>query len=352
MPPSNVLRCLLVISALILLTLQGSISYVKSASSPNMRSSFQLPSLSAGSIITAYINQNGGNSAFSVQLWNSFDTFPSDSSLQSAQLSGSATYTSQPLAKSGTFRLEILPASTPFPFAIRIQANNITVGSYSDVARYDRIFPIFNSGMGRYTVSASAQRPGPNATLSLSVFGPFQSLRISGGSPIASSSNGSSSITYSSSGSQYFYVVVKASPELQLSNQFITVKYQTDLYECPYELGYPDYNSVYLGCSNEMPTVGYPCSNYDAIIQKCIHCYQPYVANTAGVCVQSTNCPPKQYYQYGQCYDVIANCDDFQFFGGLCNSCVKGYKLVTDSTGSQSCQQEQKTCGNNQYLMG
>lgn len=173
MPVSNLLPCLLISSCLILFTLQGSISYVRSASSPNMRSSFQLPSLSAGSIITAYINQNEGNSAFSVQLWNSFDTFPSDSSLQSVQLSGSATYTSRPLAKSGTYRLEILPSSTPFPFTIRIQANNITIGSYSDVARYDRIFPIFNSGMGRYTVSASVQRPGPNATFSLSVFGPF-----------------------------------------------------------------------------------------------------------------------------------------------------------------------------------
>jgi hypothetical protein len=40
-----------------------------------------------------------------------------------------------------------------------------------------------------------------------------------------------------------------------------------------------------------------------------------------GVCVQSTTCPPKQYYQYGQCYDIIPNCADFQFFGGYCNAC-------------------------------
>lgn len=311
----NLLARLLLAASLLLLTLQSSsINYIKPASAPNMRSSFQIPSLSAGSIVSAYINQNGAKNPFTVLLWNAWQTYPSSAPEQTASLSGSANYTSSPLRNSGAYRLEILPSTAggnAFPFSIRIEANNITVGSYSDVARYGRIFPYYHQAMGTYTASVSVQQATANATLTLKVFGPFTTLQVSGGSVVSSSSNSGSSVTYSSSGSQYYYLLVQASDALMLSNQNINIKYTTDLYACPYDSDYPDYNGVYQGCSNIMPTVGYPCSNFDQTIQKCVYCYQPYVANSAGVCIQNTNCPENKYYQYGQCYDVIDNCADF-----------------------------------------
>jgi hypothetical protein len=316
MPRPNLLAQLLVVAFLVLLTLQSnSVNYIKSASAPNMRSSFQVPTVSAGSIISVYINQNGAKNSFTLLLWNAWQSYPGSSPEQSAALSGSVNYTSSPLRNSGGYRIEILPSTvggSSFPFSIRIQVDNITVGSYSDVARYDRIFPYYHQGMGTYTVSASVQLASANSTITLKVYGPFKALQVTGGNLVSASSNSGSSVTYSSTGGQYYYLVVHVSDALMLSNQMINVKYMTDVFACPYDQqAYPDYNGVYQGCSNAMPTVGYPCFNFDSSIQKCVYCYQPYVANSLGVCIQNTNCPQNQYYQYGQCFDVIANCADF-----------------------------------------
>ena len=253
--------------------------------------------------------------------------------------------------------LEVVSATlsgNPFPFEIRIQVDNTTVGTFSDVARYDRIFPIYIANMGSYSANASMQLPGNGLELTLTVYGPFQTLQVSGGSVVGSTGSSGGSVSYNSNGNQYYYAVLYANDALMLSNQMISARVTSDLYACPYDQGYLDYNSVYQGCSNSMPTIGFPCSNFNSNIQKCISCYSPYVANSLGVCVQTTTCPPKQYYQYGQCYDVIANCADFQFFGGLCNSCDPGYNLVTNNiTAAQSCQQAQVTCNDTtQYLMG
>jgi hypothetical protein len=224
----NLLPCLLV-SSLLLLTLQTTtISYIKSSSSTNMRSSFMIPPASAGSIVTAYINQNGAANSFNALLWTAWQTYPSGSPEQTATLTGSTNYTSSPLGISGAYRLEIVPSSTsgsPFPFSITIQVNNITIGSYSDVARYDRIFTYFHQSMGSYQVSASTLSSKDNSNLTLTVYGPFSTLQVSGGSQVATSIGSACSTSYSSSGNQYYYLVVHASDALLLKNQPITIKF-------------------------------------------------------------------------------------------------------------------------------
>jgi hypothetical protein len=353
----NLLRLVLLFSLLFLLSHQtNTVSYTKSAAAANMRASFQISALPSGSIITAYINQNTANNAFNVLLWCGLQAYPTASPEQTTTLTGSATYNSAPVKNTASYRMEIVPATpsgNPFPFSVRIVANNITVGSFSDVARYDRIFPYYHATMGSYAVSASLQRPGNGFGLTLTVYGPFTSLQVSGGSVVGSSGPSGGTVSYNSNGNQYYYAVIHANDFLMVSNQQVSVRVNTDLFRCPNDQDYSDYNSVYQGCTNTLPTMGPPCSNFDTSIQKCTSCFQPYVANSMGVCVQTTTCPPKQYYQYGQCYDVISNCVDFDFFGGLCHSCDKGYNLVTDSnTGGQCCQQVQQVCNSTQYLMG
>lgn len=315
MPPTNLLPLALLISLLFLLSHQtNTITYTKSAAATNMRASFQISAIPFGSIITAYINQNGANNAFNVLLWPAQQAYPFGSPEQTTTLTGSATFNSAPVKATASYRMEIVPATpsaSPFPFSIRIVTNNVTVGSFSDVARYDRIFPFYHATMGSYSVSASIQRPGKDFGLTVTVYGPFSSLKVSGGSVVGSSGPSGGTVSYNSNGNQYYYAVVHANDVLMQSNQQVSVKVSTDLYGCPYDQDYSDYNSVYQGCTNNLPTIGFPCINFDPNIQKCTACYQPYVANSMGVCVQSTTCPPKQYYQYGQCYNVISNCVDF-----------------------------------------
>jgi hypothetical protein len=320
----NLLR-LALLSLLLVLSLQrNTITYTKSPAAANMRASFQLSALSSGSIVTAYVNQQGGNNPFNVLLWPGTKAYPNGSPEQTTTLTGSSSYTSAPLKSTGPYRLEIVPATPSgraFPFSIRIMVDNITVGTFSDVARYDRIFPYYHATMGTYSVSASMQRSGNGFGLTLTVYGPFSTLQVSGGSVVGSTGSSGGTVSYNSDGNQYYYAVVRANDVLMLTNQQISVRVNTDLYACPNDQDYSDYNSVFQGCTSTLPTVGFPCSNFDTNIQKCTSCYSPYVANSMGVCVQSTTCPPKQYYQYGQCYDIIPNCADFQFFGGYCNAC-------------------------------
>lgn len=124
MPRLNLLPRVLLLSAIILLTLQSNaISYIKSAASPNQRSAFQIPSVSASSIVSAYVNQHGANNPFKVLLWLAWQTSPNGSPEQTASLSGSVNYTSAPVKVSGAYRLEIVPSTlgaSPFPFSVRI----------------------------------------------------------------------------------------------------------------------------------------------------------------------------------------------------------------------------------------
>jgi len=136
------------------------------------------------------------------------------------------------------------------------------------------------------------------------------------------------------------------------SNQYISIKFKTDQYQCPYSSDYSDYNGVFQGCSTIVPTQGFPCINFDNAIMTCLACYPPYIANPQGVCIQDTSCPGGKYYSYGQCYDVIANCDQFDSFGGYCPTCKTGYNLKSYANNSQYCEQGDPNCGPNQYLKG
>lgn len=177
MHPPNLLRLASLFSLLLVLAIQGNtITYTKSPAPSNMRASFQLSTVSYGSIVSAYINQKGGNNPFNVLLWAGMKGYPNGSPEQTTTLTGSATYTSAPLKNTGSYRLEIVPATPSgkaFPFSIRITADNITVGTFSDVARYDRIFPYYHATMGAYSASASMQRSGNGLGLTLTVYGPF-----------------------------------------------------------------------------------------------------------------------------------------------------------------------------------
>jgi hypothetical protein len=90
------------------------------------------------------------------------------------------------------------------------------------------------------------------------------------------------------------------------------------MYQCPYNSGTSDYNGNLAGCSTNAPTQGFPCIQFSYVANLCIQCESPWTANSMGVCIQQTQCGPNQYYSYGQCYQVIANCVNFQQFGGTC----------------------------------
>lgn len=64
-----------------------------------------------------------------------------------------------------------------------------------------------------------------------------------------------------------------------MSSQNINIQYQTDLFICPYNSAYSDINQVYQGCTDSLPTIGYPCNNYDSNVQKCLSCFAPWIAN-------------------------------------------------------------------------
>lgn len=305
---------ILLLALLFTLTLQGTnFVYNKLASASNMRSAYLIPLCVAGDVIQVQVIQNGGSNAFILQLWRPSTDYPNGSPEQSASLSGSASFNSTPVSKTGPYTVQILPASPSSPtfaFNIRIRVNNITVGTYTDVARYDRIFAFYQATMGTYQVSVVAPA-AVSSNYVITVYGPFTDLQISGGSSVGNLISSSSSVTYSSNGNEYFYVSVHLDDDYYKSNKYINIQYTSDLYACPNDQSYSDINLVYQGCSDNLPTIGYPCRNYNPNIQKCTDCYSPWVANSFGVCVQNTNCPTNQYYSYGQCFDVIPKCASF-----------------------------------------
>lgn len=305
---------LLLLALTLTLTLQSTnYVYNKLASPNNMRSAYVIPSCMAGDVIQVQVIQNGGSNAFVLQLWKPATAYPKDSPEQTANLKGTASFNSTPLSKTGAYTLQILPASPSAPtfaFNIRIQVNNITVGTFTDVARHDRIFTLYQGTMGTYQVSVVAPAP-VSSSYSITVYGPFSDLQVSGGSSVGNLIPSSSTVTYSSNGNEYFYVAIRLNDDYYKSNKNINIQYTTDLFACPNDQTYSDVNLVYQGCSNNLPTIGYPCRTYNPNVQKCTDCYSPWVANSFGVCVQNTNCPANQYYSYGQCFDVISKCANF-----------------------------------------
>jgi hypothetical protein len=236
MQSSFFLRRLFVVALLVCLASQtNDMSFIKQVNAGNIRSSYLLPSCSQGDTISAYVIQNGGQNAFSVQLWAPAITYPSGSPEQTASLSGSVNYNSSPVRKSGQYTLQILPSNPGAPgfaYNIRIEINNYTVGTYTDVARYDRIFAYYHQTMGNYQAIVTTP-PGMASSYSLSVYGPFQTLQISGGTQVPTTVN-QGAVTYKSVGGEFFYLVVHFNDNYIGSNENVNIKYQTDLYACPY----------------------------------------------------------------------------------------------------------------------
>lgn len=107
------------------------------------------------------------------------------------------------------WRLVVTPQfpSTPqFPFNININANNQTIGKYTDIARYNRVFILYHNSAGSNTVTLTL----PSSLVgkaTLSVYGPFQTLAVSGGpSQTITTQSMITTIKYKTSGSEYFYI--------------------------------------------------------------------------------------------------------------------------------------------------
>ncbi len=47
------------------------------------------------------------------------------------------------------------------------------------------------------------------------------------------------------------------------SGVLLNVQYETDKFQCPYTNDFTDYNGVFTGCSNILPTQGFPCIAYN-----------------------------------------------------------------------------------------
>lgn len=100
----------------------------------------------------------------------------------------------------------------------------MTVGSYADVARYDRMFVFYHQSMGVYNVEVSTPS-ALSSSFTLSLFGPNTKADASGGKPVAAIASSSKSITYSSKGGEYFYLIVHLNDSYVKSNKLISVKY-------------------------------------------------------------------------------------------------------------------------------
>ena len=347
LPVLKLLACLLLIS-------RADIVYYKNCGDANSRASFDLPSLEPTSLITAYIDLKGSAYSYNVELWKPF-TYPPSLPDQQTVLTGSATYNSQPLSAPGQWRLVISPqgsSSLQFPFGIVIYANNLLVGKYVDVARYSRFLTIYHSSAGSHNVTLTLPSSMiGNAVLYL--YGPFDTLTTSGG-PYLQNSNATQIMTlnYQTNGREYFYIKIEQSDSMTQSALAISIRYLTDIYQCPYNNDFDDINGVYQGCSNVVPTYGFPCINYDNGQNTCTACAKPWIISSGGVCVVDTTCPAGQFFSYGACYNVTSNCKTFQPIGGLCLTCDQGYSLQNYENGTQACLRGNPTCTSKQYLLG
>lgn len=138
--------------ACLVLVCTSSLMYYKSSSDPYTRSSFTLPYLAPTTVITALVNLQGAAFSYNVELWEPQGSSPA----MVTTLSGTTTYTSNPIPYAGAWRLVIVPSSAADPqfiFTINIFANNQTIGKFVDVARSSRFFTVFHNAGGNHIVS-------------------------------------------------------------------------------------------------------------------------------------------------------------------------------------------------------
>lgn len=119
-----------------------------------------------------------------------------------------------------------------------------------------------------------------------------------------------------------FYAVVA---HTNSANTF-SITTQSDPYPCPYTNNYTDFFTIFPGCTRDATISqgsGLPCITYDYNSQVCLACMSGYSVSK-GICVSSSNCKPRQYYHFGNCYDVSAACGQFDPYTGNCLTCANG----------------------------
>lgn len=123
------------------------------------------------------------------------------------------------------------------------------------------------------------------------------------------------------------------------------ITFDTDPYACPYNPSFPDVYLNFQGCTPPVSQIGLPCLNYDSVMQICLKCIQSYnLVN--GTCLANTTCPPRQYFQYGTCYNVSSTCGSFDPFTGDCYNCSDPNNFRLESG---KCIQVNVTCGPQQW---
>jgi hypothetical protein len=276
---ATVLACLMLLCS-------ADMVYYQSCGDQNTRSSFNLPYLYASSVVTAIIDLQGGSNSYNVELWQPL-SYPPNTPDQQTSLTGTAQFTSAPLSVPGIWRLVVTPqgnAGLQFAFKISISANNQSIAKNVDIARYSRVFTLYHSSGGSHSVKLSV----PNSLAGMAtlyLYGPFDTLTVAGGMSIANNSQAmSTTINYQTSGRQYYYIEVVQTDQMTESTVYINVQYVTDQYQCPFTAEFKDVNGVYAGCSNTLPTYGFPCINYDNVLNTCIGCASPWIVNSQGVC--------------------------------------------------------------------
>jgi hypothetical protein len=135
-------------------------------------------------------------------------------------------------------------------------------------------------------------------------------------------------------------------PYAGTKNNFIArITFQTDAYACPYNSEYGDYYSNFQGCSSKTTSNGAPCASYDSVTQICSLCISGY-SLVNGSCIANTTCPARQYFHFGQCLAVDANCGDFDAFTGACLTCADPANF---DLADGSCVHKAVTCAGNQW---
>lgn len=121
------------------------------------------------------------------------------------------------------------------------------------------------------------------------------------------------------------YYTITASIQTGFSSGYL--EFSTNAFPCPYS-GYTDVYSIFTGCfaSSTSASIGYtrgfPCTLNDYATGKCLNCLFGYTLSD-GKCLFSPNCGPRQFINYGQCYDVNPACDTFNLYTGFCTSCIR-----------------------------
>jgi hypothetical protein len=234
---------------------------------------------------------------------------------------------------------------------VDVQVGGNAINSFVGLASKKRIFTLFHSNINSYNINVNVFA-GSISDLTTTLYGPFASLSFVGGNPliVPNVSTASAAMTYTGAANSYYYLVLDATQALFGISPLYSITFETDRYQCPYTSALSDPNRFFTGCSTVLPTRGWPCLSFDQQLDKCINCQTPYKVDTNGVCIQENGCKDNQYIKFGICYDALANCVDFDKFGGQCSACDIGYNLITENN-QQKCQALAPNCTENQYLV-